>query len=110
MVKEKTIPVYRNEFYGTRLEMLDFVIYVDEDLEDKDFSPEMPHKIPRYEMTRVAVASAAIQGQLIHLEPEDKSNGIWDMYHKACLKELSLEIDGERREGVQKILDTLKSG
>ena len=107
MVKEKTLPVYEIDFYGIRLQLRSFVVYVDEDMVNDEFTPDTPHKVPRFEMTRVAVAAAALQEKLIHLEKEDKSNGVWDMYHKACLKELTVETDEKRRAGVQKILEEL---
>lgn len=109
MLKEKIIPHYEIDFYGSKIMMKDFTIYVDEDIFDEDYSPEQAHKIPRFEMARVAVVSAALQGELIQLEPDDLRNGVWEMYKKACEKELSFGDDSLCHEGVQRIFDHLKS-
>ncbi|SMF41020.1 hypothetical protein [Pseudobacteriovorax antillogorgiicola] len=103
-MKEKVIPVYDVDFYGTRILMQDFVIYLDSDLEEEEFDPNHPHKVPRYEMARVAIVAAVPKGESIPLEESDAFNGVRDMYRKACFKELSLEPDGMRRLGVKRIL------
>ena len=48
--------------------MKDVVVYLDDDADIEDFSPDQDHKIPRFEMARVATVSAAMQGILINLE------------------------------------------
>ncbi|NRA67275.1 MAG: hypothetical protein HRU19_22515 [Pseudobacteriovorax sp.] len=107
MVKEVTVPQYEIDFYGTRVELRDVVVYLDDDSEEDGFSQSLPHRIPRFEMARVAVVSAAMQDELIHLETEDVTNGVLNMYKKACAKELSLELEGRRRHGVERILAEL---
>lgn len=109
MIKEKIIPHYEMDFYGARLQLCDLTIYIEEKFLDQEFTVDLPHKIPRHEMARAAVVNAAIKGDLISLESEDISNGILDMYTKACLKELSLNNSEQRKVGVERILKDLKS-